>query len=355
MDRSQILKIIVVLSSLFFIMQMFPIGTLFLGNPTSRSNQTTSFSFNATLRNYDPYLILPPNATEIISTSELESIPTVKSVSSQNGAIYVIVETRDDVRPVAAVLLKKGLNPGAVANLLPPDHLTISNSKSQMVNLSTSSAIRIGIAPYFAEDSQVPISVNAVHTDLAILDFTSPTLLASPVNVSATLKISKLLSSSSLYSIPFERRTEPSLSQIPNSTLNLNNLVTSPSELTIDQINKARSLPYVQSVFPTYIVVKSNFTDLAQIRSDLLSTALVASPSTLLAPYDNSSSLEFPKTDSFVYQLSPGTLMDEKQVIDSIELTVASNSSYSINDSISGVVSALEIGNYIIPVEFSRQ
>lgn len=355
MNRADILKIFVVLSSLFFIIQMFPVGTLFFGNPTSRSNQTTSFSFNATLKNYDPYLLLPPNATEIISNSELESIPTVKSVSSQNGVIYVVLETRDDVRNVANILVQKGLRPGAVANLLPPDHLTVFNSKSEPINLSISSAIKIGIAPYFAEDSPIPISVNLIHTDLAAIGFDSPTLVTNEVNVTTSLSVAKILNSSSVYSIPFENRSDSYLATLPNSTLTLNNLVTSPSEFTSDQISKARTLSYVKSVFPTYVVVKPDFTNLSLLKEDLLSTALVAQPSTLVLPYENSSALDFPRSDSFVYQLNPGQTINQKQVIDSIELTFESNSQYQINDSVSGVVSALEIGNYIIPVEFSRQ
>ena len=355
MDRSQILKIVVVLSSLIFIFQLFPIGSFFIGSPSSQKNLSTSVSFNATLKNYDPYLILSQNSTGTVSINELEALPLVKSVSSEGGFIYVLLETRDDVRPVASNLQTLGLFPSAIANLVPPDRFLVLDSKSQSVNISTPFAIRIAIAPYFAEDSQIPVDAILIHTDRTAVGFSSPTLIATPKNISGSLLVSKILSSQMTYSIPFENRSSSNFSAIENSTYSLNNLVTSSSAFTPNQISTARSLDYVVGVYPTYLALKPDFTDLDRLRSDLAISAFSVHPSLLVVNSSVALDIPYSSSTSSKYELSPSSTLSGKQVINSVPLIFVSSNSYLVNDSLNGTISILEIGDYLIPLDFSMQ
>jgi hypothetical protein len=356
MDEQQkkiytIIGCIVMLGSLFYGMQ-------FLANNSGQAALTGSTlsgttEFNATIRTYEPILIVPSMPDSLVSA--LRSDDRVKAITGGASGYLINVSTRDDVFSLAQDLQAQNVSSSAMADIILPVQLDVryGNATDEMVNASGS--IGIWTEPFVDVGSDVTVQMTAVTQDGTLVSYSSPTLVTNEVSVTANATVVSLTGKEYAFIIPWENRSsvdEASLSALYGNgsvTYSRNDFITFQPPLNVSQINATRSLPYITYISDTGASVSANFTDINRTVSDFNGTAVVFPDSELDIVTNQSVGLPYPGNVSYGYVISLPSGADGYSM-NSQPVALALPGRYSVNDTVSVLINGTAMGGAIVQI-----
>ncbi|MBI5227983.1 hypothetical protein HY988_05330 [Candidatus Micrarchaeota archaeon] len=352
MQKSDIIKIVVLLIAVGFITELFFFGggqLDFLKGNSAAQNFTGSVIFNGTIRTYEPYLILPSN-TSVAVLDDLKKQPGFVDVRSQGNYLLIQTETRDDVFPLATYLLKKDIIPFALANVALPSSLELSNG-AKKVNVSTNSGIvSIQAIPYLDSGSDVTVSMIVVAAaDGQFLGYGSPNILIETIKVPLNATISSLDYLVYTYEIPWASRNSlPNLSAYVVQYTRRDSVIFA-SPLPVDKILLLKQLPYIVYIDDNSAQINETFTDMDKVQSDFSNTTLMFPSSDLIIRTNQTLSLNFSSSTTYSYTLqlpesANGYLLPVKN------LSVIRSTKYPVGGTIELVLTGPAIGNKLLSV-----
>jgi len=278
MNKDYLIKIAVLLTVAFFIGQIlwpYFIETKIENNvPVEQSTRITGQTvFNATVEEYEPYVILKESLEE--NTSELiKKHKNVEDILSRNGQYYVSLKNEQNVPETMEYLNSLNLTPYAEVMISMPPTIDVELQNGSIVKLNTMMAtLKPQVAFYINPDSKVAMKATVIGEQGELLSLGENTFLYDDVNLEGEVTTIKLVSSKNTFTLPWENRT------IDIDELNEEygeekivyeraDYVVFNASLTPSELMEKTSIEYVVYLNENSVTVDENFSDVEQLKSD---------------------------------------------------------------------------------------
>lgn len=351
MNKSDMIKIAVVVIALLFITQQFYYGqtglsNLFGGGTVVSQNQTGTAVFNGTIRTYDPLLGLPTDTGASVF-DQLKTMDGVKGIKNQANFVIVETETRDDVYPLAVFLRQRNVTVYAVANVALPSYIDVSVGNGRINASTMNSIVKVQMEPLIDAGNDVAVQMVATVSDNQLVAYQSPLVMVERVSLQANATIAALDYTIYSYIIPWENRTS-----IGNETgydyRRVDAVYFSP-QLGVSELVTKRQLPYITYIDAGSAVVSPSFDNATRMTADFPAVNLTFPDSRLLVRITNATAPELPfnATVSYLYTVTLPAQVGG-YATDTPSLALETAEEHELNTTIQMNISALVMGNRIV-------
>ncbi|MBU0532067.1 hypothetical protein KKB44_01090 [Candidatus Micrarchaeota archaeon] len=340
MDKKLILQIAVVVVVIFFLLQPLGMGgrlpdfLSFFNNENTATQLTGLTVFNATIRTYDPYLILASDTNQSI-INELNTRADVKSVVTDAQGIIVETETRDDVYPLASYLRSKGVSSLSQANLALPQTIQVDVNGEQKEIFTSSGIIQVISEAVVDADTEVTVSMIAVISGNQLVQYQSPSILFQQTTILVNAQVVDLNYKLYTYTIPWESRNSlGNLSQYGEYTYNKKDSIIFNPPLDINQILIKKQFSYIDYIDAGSAQVASDFDNITQLESNFQDVSYSLPSSQLTIKTNETPNISFNATVSYNYNLLLETDYEFENPVITTDLNEEQNATVELNISI---------------------
>ncbi len=293
MDKSLLIKVIVVAVVLFFVVEMFAFGVLSNPNPTPSSGpqKVSEYSGNVqlsgTVVSYRPTLLVRGEGRALREAIE----PLVSSgfiiyfgSPSESNETVLNLASNANVREVAKNLSERNLTVTASAVVSLPARFNLTTPEGEMEVEGTS--FEISTQQFFSENETVELSMDVVAQNGRLLQINNLFVLQQRVALEATGTVSRVLGTTFVAQIPFaQRRIDRAMAREifaqEGYVIEVREVsyLAFDSPLSQEQLSKI-TFPYVTLARERSISLDPSFTNSSRLEGDFASIGLNVS-----APY----------------------------------------------------------------------
>jgi hypothetical protein len=353
MERKDIVKAIVLIGTLIMVGSMFAPSLMFSptnDGPVSNDEEITGVAeFSGMIRTYEPVLDVTQPMDEALLT-KLRTDERVKLITSYSGGYIINTTTRDDVYPLSQYLRENDVASKSIANIILPPlvELELSNgSKSEVISVGT---IKIVSEPLVDTDTHVLVQMIATAKGGRLITPISGKILSKSVDATGIAKISSFEGMHYEFVVPWEERDKVDESTYSQATYKRADYISFPGSLSVLQITQMKDLEYITYISDTGASVNENFTDKDQIKNDFGNISIIFPDSNLLIDTNEEVSLPYNGSLSYKYTVSlPASV--EEYILDSKNISLKTETKYSLNDSINITVSGVAMGDKIVKID----
>ncbi|MFH0738062.1 MAG: hypothetical protein V1827_05260 [Candidatus Micrarchaeota archaeon] len=350
--KNTVIIVIAVAMVLLFIIEPFAFGggrTIDTPDVDPGKNATGMAVFNGTIRTYDPVLYLPTDSDQQV-IGELRMLPGVLDVKTQTDIIAVQTDTRDDVFPTAAWLRERNISCFAIANIVVNGPIQVETAEGITNASLLGNVVRVVAEPLLDADSDVSVSMLAVVASGQIIDYSSASLLLSPVDILLDAEVESLDSMIFTYSIPWgERASLGNLSRFGEADYDkVDSIVFSPP-LSVGQVMAKKQFPYIVYIDAGSAQVEPSFDNLTQLGSNFQDTPFTLPDSSLTIKSMEAPDWTYtPETSTYQYTLR---LVDPPYEMGSDTLSFETDERLDEDASVQLNMSLLVLGDRVISVK----
>ena len=289
MEKNKIMKIVVLLVGMVMALNIaYPYLSALIrmmGNNNGVSGDVVKgiASFEASIRTYDPFLIVPAN-TSMEILNELEGMEGYRGKSAVSGAIRIDTMTRDDVVEIARFLSSKGVIPYGVANVITPPKMNVDLGDKKIEANVLVSSLKVYVPVLFDVDEGIPLNAIVDVSEDSVVGYESAEMDVKNKKVEFSGKVKEVKSKEHVYKIAWDKRDviDRVAGMLSNDSgeggndsngnvkvmYEKNDMVYFNIPLTPSEIIEKRSLEYVEYIDKSSIKVNENFTNKSKIESD---------------------------------------------------------------------------------------
>lgn len=361
MDKMDKVKILAVIGVLVMVGSMIAPQVLVwggsLGGGTQNEILVGMATINGTLRTYDPVLIAPSAYNE----SDFDFIRSDEGFQkmTQNAEGWIIeTKTRDDVYPMALLLMERNINTTTVGNIVPPSEVDVKLANgSTITTINKVGVIRMLMKPIVEEDRELSIEFIATVQNGFLVDIGNANLLTNDINKKLNATVNRLDHVSYVYSVPWDQRNSVKDNVTDNEIIGYSqrNVVYFTRELFRDEVTDRKGLPYVTYIDQHSIGVKADFVDKETLKSDFPVDVGFEYPSSLLTIETNRTiELGYPLQQTMKsYYISLPAEIDGYE-LGKTEYLVDSNEEYEDGQVIEVYLEGTAIGSKVVSVSGVR-
>lgn len=312
MNKKTAIQIVVLLVIALFMLQPLGMGgsfpKLFGSSEDEAAQQESGMAlFNATIRTYEPILVLPSNTSQSV-ISELNARDDVKSVVVEPEGVVVETETRDDVFPLASYLKGKGVSSVSQANVILPPSMSVSFATGTREVASRGGVLPIITEPVLDSGSMVTVSMIAVVSKDVLVDYASPAIMLERKSIIVDALVQGLNHGIYSYVIPFEERNNlTNLSQYSDADYRRSDTIVFSQQLDIGQMMAKKQFPYIVYIDAGSAQVSPSFDNLTQLETNFQDVGYTLPDSFLTIRSDSEPGIPFTPDVAYEYSL----LIDE--------------------------------------------
>jgi hypothetical protein len=308
LNRKTIVQIAVLLVVALFLLQPLGMGGVlpnFFGSSDEDEgqDQSTTAIFNATIRTYEPILVLPADTNQSI-IAELNGREDVKSVVVDAQGVIVETETRDDVFPLASYLKGKGVSSVSQANVIMPQSIEVMIGTETREVFSRGGVLPIITEPVLDSGSDVTVSMIAVVRNDLLIDYASPVILLDEKSILVDALVQDINHKSYSYIIPWESRNSlTNLSQYGEVDYKKSDAIIFSKQLDIGQIMAKKQFPYIEYIDAGSAKVSSSFDNLTQLDTNFQDVGYTLPDSILAIKTNSTPDIPFNATVTYDYEM----------------------------------------------------
>jgi deoxycytidine triphosphate deaminase len=353
MERKDILKAIVLLGTLIMVGSMFAPSLMFgptdNGQVSNEDEITGVAQFTGMIRTYEPVLDVTQPMDEAL-LSKLRTDERVKLITSYSGGYIINTTTRDDVYSLSQYLRENDVVSKSIANIILPPVVELELSNGSKTEVISVGSIRIVSEPLVDTDTDVLVQMIATAKGGRLITPISGKILSKSVDATGIAKISSFEGIHYEFVIPWEERDKVDESAYSQATYTRADYISFPGGLNVLQITQMKDLEYITFISDTGASVNENFTDRNQIKNDFGNISILFPDSNLLIDTNEEISLPYNGSLSYKYIVSlPASV--EEYIIDSKNITLKSETKFSLNESINITVRGVAMGDKIVKID----
>lgn len=352
MNRSDLIKALVVILVLFFVLEPIAIGMIgnSSGSPKTKIQQTSdSFNgisyFNATVKSYEPYLIIQDANPPV---DLLKKLPEVDDLVKIEGGYAVSLKDTSTLRKVYLEIARLGLKPYPVVNLQLPSLVEVTDGTINKTLSTNSQNIKLNADPFFDENQQVELRMSVTSENGAVVAYSNPSFVEKAINLNLTAKVDSFSYYFQRYSIPWEIRNTIDVTHL-KSLFGESNVTYTQKDFISSKFIGNESFEYITKVEPDKVFISSNFTSKSDAIADLGEE--IVFPDSILdinSPQGYELSSGILNTSKFIYELTLSE--DESYFIANPYVEMALDSKFQPNETITLELDGKSVGKGITAI-----
>ncbi len=300
MDKSLIMKIIVVAAALLFITSSIRLPTSSgNSNVISGENITGQITFNGTIRTYDPFLLIPMDTDKSV-LSEIREIEGVKAVRPDPQGYFIDTETRDEVYPISSALRALNVTGISVANIAAPSIMQLQFGV-ELLNVTTPGVVRVVTEPLLDAGDEVTVTMVGVSNNGNLIDYHSQAIQMEVVQLQMEADVSSLNHKEYIYLIPWEERN--SIGETGWDYDKVDALIFEPPLETI-QIMAKKQFQYITYIDAGSAQVLSDFDNKSQVLINFQDTNVTFPDSILKIRTNETPDIDYDGSVTYSYTLA---------------------------------------------------
>jgi len=353
MDKSLIVKIVVVAIVALFILEQFVPGMLGNANVNSNNKAVSQLSgtaeFEAMLKSYEPYIVA--NNLDKQQIEEFKNLDGVEDILLTDKGYVISLKNSKFVKSVFSDLKAKNVTMAVIANVYLPSNLELVLANGSNVSIFTgASLVKVVMEPIVDEGATVLLRMNGNSENGYLVSYSPPMVIASDIQFVSEAVIKEKLFDFYSFIIPWENRNDVSeeslISQFgkENISFTKKDYVILQNLLSVgDMLSK--KYDYVSVISENSITVVENFTNTSRIIQDF---GNVTFPETMLqVKSDADPMIGFESTRMPVYSL---TIYGTEYTFSNPDVLIVLDKDYLANETINVTVTASAVGKTVLDI-----
>jgi|GEM_PF-3385289 hypothetical protein len=353
MDKSLIIKIVVVAIVVLFLLEQFVPGMLRSRTTSSTTTVAITLSgsaeFEATLKSYEPYIVVTSlTAQQIKDTKAMTGVEDV--VLTDKGYIISLKNSKY-VKDVFGLLKAKNLTMAVIANVYLPSNLEFVFENNSNVSIFTgASMVKVVMEPIVEEGELVRLRMNGQSENGYLVSYSPPMVIASEISFKSEAKVKQKLFDFYSYVIAWENRTQIDENALgkqfgaENVSLTKKDFVLLQTPLSVGEL-LTKKYEYVSMISENSISVVDGFANTSRILADF---GNVTFPDTMVQIKSaEDPAIGFESSKNPVYEI---TLYGTEYVFSNPDVLIVLDSDYAQNETMNVTVIASAVGNTVLDI-----